>query len=56
MWTTDYFNEEYIRGNELNFSVLQVPEKYIPKFSLNCNYDTDSSDFQLDYLNNDKIK
>ena len=52
MWTTDYFNEEYIRGNELNFSVLQVPEKYIPKFSLNCNYDTDSSDFQLDYLNN----
>ena len=52
MWTTGYFNEEYIKGNELNFSVLQIPERYIPKFSLSCNYDIDSSDFQLDYLNN----
>ena len=52
MWTTEYFNEEYIKGNELNFSVLRVPERYIPKFSLSCNYDIDSSDFQLDYLNN----
>ena len=52
LWTTGYFNEEYIKNEESNFSVLQVPSKYIPKFKLKCEYDIDSSDFALDYLNN----
>ena len=52
LWTTGCFNEEYIKGKELNFSVLQVPESYLPKFKLDCKYDTsDSSTFDINYLN-----
>lgn len=53
LWTTGYFNKEYIRNVETNFSVLQVPEEYIPKFKLKCDWDrSDSDSFKLDYKNN----
>lgn len=53
LWTTGYFNEAYIQNQESNFSVLEVPKKYIPKFKPTSSYDTsDSSNFKLNYINN----
>lgn len=50
LWTTGYFNEEYTKNEESNFSVLQVPSKFIPRFKLKCKYNED--DLNLNYLNN----
>lgn len=52
LWTTGYFNEEYINGNATNFSVLQVPDKYVPKFKLKAVVDkSDKSKYKIEYKN-----
>lgn len=37
LWTTGYFNEEYIKGEETNFSTLNVPDKFIPTYYVSYN-------------------